>query len=59
MVKIHVMFRLHRQRWTRQMSAGTQETKEQRWAGIVLETASYGMFLFVMAVALGFLVVRL
>jgi glycosyltransferase Alg8 len=58
-IKIHATFRLHRQRWTRQASKGFQETKEQRWTGIILEAASYGTFIFVMAVASGFLVVRL
>jgi glycosyltransferase Alg8 len=58
-IKIHTTFRLHRQRWTRQGLEISTETKEQRLVAVILETASYGAFIFAVALASEFLVIRL
>ena len=58
-IKIHTTFRLHRQQWTRQHPDKSKETKEQRLVAILLESTSYGAFVFAMAVASKFLVIRL
>jgi glycosyltransferase Alg8 len=58
-IKIHATFRLHRQRWTRQDSRQSQETKEQHVVAIILESTSYGAFVFAVAVASKFLIMRL
>ena len=58
-IKIHTTFRLHRQRWTRQNSRESEDTKEQRWMAIVLESTCYGAFIFAVAVASKFLILRM
>lgn len=58
-LKIHTTFRLHRQRWTRQDSRQSEDTKEQRWMAIVLESTSYGAFILAVAVASKFLILRM
>jgi hypothetical protein len=58
-IKIHTTFRLHRQRWTRQDPLQSEDTKEQRWVAVILESTSYGAFVFAVAVASKFLVMRM